>query len=159
MNARIGADAVMDIPAPREDVFAILCDGWNYPNWVVGASHVRAVDREWPDPGAKIHHSIGPWPVNLKDFTEVVVSERPRLLVLDARLWPVGSARVRLELEERGKRETRVKMAERATHGPISLAPGGVQARVLAPRNRESLRRLADLAVGRSFGVGPGDSH
>lgn len=158
MSARSGADAVLDIPAPRDDVFAILCDGWNYPNWVVGASHVRAVDRGWPEPGTRIHHSVGPWPVHLKDFTEVVVAERPRLLVLDARLWPVGAARVRLDLEEVGKRETRVTMVERATHGPISLAPKGAQARLLAPRNRESLRRLADLAVGRSFGVGPGDS-
>ncbi len=148
----------MDIPAPRDDVFAILADGWNYPNWVVGASHVRAVDDGWPEPGTRIHHSIGPWPANIADVTEVAAAERPRLLVLDARMWPVGAARVRLELEELGERETRIEMTERAVRGPISLVPGELQARILAPRNRESLRRLADLAVGRSSGVGPGDS-
>jgi uncharacterized protein YndB with AHSA1/START domain len=158
VNTRIEADVVMDISAPRDDVFAILADGWNYPNWVVGASHVRAVDDGWPEPGTRIHHSVGPWPLHLEDDTEVVAVERPRLLVLDARLWPIGEARIRLELEELGGHDTRIRMTERAVRGPISLAPGELQARLLAPRNRESLRRLADLAVGRSSGVGPGDS-
>ncbi|WP_035737325.1 SRPBCC family protein [Glycomyces arizonensis] len=159
MSDRSEPDVTVDIPASREDVFAILADGWNYPNWVVGASHVRAVDRDWPAPGTMIHHSVGPWPLHLDDVTEVVVEERPRLLVLDARLWPIGAARVRLELEALGEEETRIGMIERAVRGPIGLAPAEFQARLLAPRNRESLRRLSDLAVGRSSGVGPGDSH
>ena len=158
MSTRTGLDAVMDMPVPCEDVFAALADGWNYSNWVVGASHVRAVDRDWPAPGSKIHHSIGPWPVHINDVTEVIVMEPPRLLVLDARMWPVGMARVRIELEDRGARGTRVGMTERAVRGPIGLAPPTLQARMLAPRNRESLRRLADLVVGKSPGTRPDGS-
>lgn len=158
MSGRAAADAVLDVAASRDDVFEVLADGWNYPNWVVGATHVRAVDDRWPDPGTRIHHSVGLWPMHLDDVTEVVVSERPRLLVLDARLWLAGAARVRLELVELGERRTRITMTERAVRGPFSLTPANLQARILGPRNRESLRRLADLAVGRGSGVGPGGS-
>lgn len=35
-------------------VFAVLTDGWLYPLWVVGASHMRRVDADWPAVGTRI---------------------------------------------------------------------------------------------------------
>ncbi len=36
------------IDASPDSVFAVLADGWHYSNWVVGTSHVRAVQADWP---------------------------------------------------------------------------------------------------------------
>ncbi len=139
----------MTVRASPECVFAVLADGWTYAGWVVGASHIRDVDTGWPEPGALIHHSVGPWPLLINDVTKVHVVDSPRLLELDARAWPFGTARIRLELTENEPGSTEVRMFEEATRGPGRLLPKAAQAALLIPRNRESLRRLADLAVGR----------
>lgn len=64
------------------EVFAVLADGWAYGGWVVGASHVRAVEAGWPAVGSKLHHASGVWPVVLEDETEVEVVDPGRRLVL-----------------------------------------------------------------------------
>lgn len=51
-------------------VFAVLADGWAYAGWVVGASHVRAVEAGWPARGSKLHHASGAWPLVMEDETE-----------------------------------------------------------------------------------------
>lgn len=138
------------VPASVEDTFAVLADGWLYPLWVVGASHIRDVDPGWPAVGTRIHHSVGPWPLNLSDTTKVREVDPPRMIELEARLWPVGSAWIRLELTEITPDRTRISMFERAISGPAALVPDLVQTQVLAPRNKESLSRLADLVAGRA---------
>ncbi|MGW4842895.1 SRPBCC family protein [Nocardia brasiliensis] len=138
------------VSASAEDTFAVLADGWLYALWVVGASHIRDVDPGWPAVGTRIHHSVGPWPLNLSDTTKVREVDPPRMIELEARLWPAGSAWIRLELTEIGPDRTRISMAERAISGPAALIPGAVQALGLVPRNKESLSRLADLVVGRA---------
>jgi hypothetical protein len=143
------AEVVEVIGAPVEHVFAVLADGWSYAGWVVGASHIRDVDTEWPKPGARIHHSVGSWPLVVDDVTAVVSVVPPQVLELDARLWPLGAARVRFELARTATGMTEVTMKERVCSGPTSLLPNAVQDLVLVPRNRETLRRLADLARGR----------
>ncbi|MCD0445052.1 SRPBCC family protein [Glycomyces sp. A-F 0318] len=140
-----------DVAAPPEAVFAVLADGWNYPSWVVGASRVREADEDWPAEGTRIHHSIGPWPLLIEDTTSVAVARPPRLLVLDARMWPLGRARIRFELTEGGK-GTEVRMTELALGGPLSVLPVAVQTRLIAPRNRESLDRLSRLAEAEADG-------
>ncbi|WP_181779730.1 SRPBCC family protein [Pseudonocardia pini] len=50
------------IPASPERVFAVLSDGWSYPLWVVGVTHMRAVDQGYPAVGTRLHHSVGTWP-------------------------------------------------------------------------------------------------
>jgi uncharacterized protein YndB with AHSA1/START domain len=135
------------IPAPVERVFDILADGWSYSSWVVGASHIRKVDSGWPQPGSRIHHSIGPWPLVVKDVTLVEELERPRRLVLRARLWPFGAATVRFDLTSAGAEATTVVMDEELKEGPFGLLPARVQAALLVPRNRETLLRLSDLAT------------
>lgn len=136
------------IAAEPKKVFDVLTDGWQYANWVVGAAHIRAVDREWPAVGARIHHKLGPWPVQMADVTRVLKAEPPSLLELEAEVRPLGTALVTMELTpvEGG---TEVRMAEQIVYGPMARIPVGLQALVLKPRNTESLSRLADLVQGR----------
>ncbi|WP_067653055.1 SRPBCC family protein [Nocardia harenae] len=138
------------VEVPIDEAFATLTDGWLYSSWVVGASHIRAVDPEWPAVGSRIHHSVGPWPFTMRDHTTVLAVQEPHRLELEARLWPFGAAYVRLTLREEGPGRTRIEMAEKAVKGPGVVVPDLAQGLLLAPRNRESLHRLADLVRGRA---------
>lgn len=140
----------LTVPTTPDRVFDVLADGWLYVGWVVGAAHIRAVDPGWPAEGTRIHHSVGPWPFLAHDVTTVRAVEPSRMLELDAALWPFGAARVRVELTETAPGSTEVRLTEFAVGGPAKFLPDRAQALVLVPRNRESLRRLADLAVGRA---------
>jgi hypothetical protein len=126
----------------------VLADGWSYPLWVVGATHMREVDEAWPAVGASLHHSVGSWPLLLEDTTEVTAVEPDRMIELTARAWPTGEARVRLTLEPVAG-GTRVAMGERTVSGPARLIPPLVEQPLLAWRNRESLARLEAVAVHR----------
>ncbi|MFE9747600.1 SRPBCC family protein [Saccharothrix saharensis] len=134
------------VPTSVERVFAVLADGWSYAGWVVGAAHIREVDPGWPGTGTRIHHSVGAWPVAVKDVTKVLNVDPPRMLELEARMWPLGAARIRFTLAPTAD-GCEVTMAEEATKGPLSLLPTSAQTLFLTPRNRESLRRLGDLAT------------
>lgn len=137
-----------DIQAPVEAVMDVLGDGWLYASWVVGASHIRAVDSGWPKPGARIHHAVGAWPVLVRDYTECLEYDPTGLLVLRARAWPVGEALIRLEVSP-VPGGCRVVMGERSLRGPARLLRP-VEPLLLAPRNLEALHRLAALARGRA---------
>jgi uncharacterized protein YndB with AHSA1/START domain len=139
------------IKATPEQVWDVLADGWLYPLWVVGASRMREVADGWPAVGTRLHHSVGTWPVLLDDTTEVVESTPGSTLVLHARAWPSGAARVRLRLESVGV-ETEVSIEEDAVSGPALLMPKPVRDVQLKWRNAESLRRLAYVAERRSAG-------
>lgn len=141
------------VHASPDRVFAVLADGWSYPLWVVGATHMRAVDPDWPAVGSRIHHSVGAWPLMLEDYTEVLAVEPGRRLELRARAWPSGEARVELELGP-GTEGTVVTMRENAMSGPGLLVPGLVQDLGLYPRNAETLQRLSALATRRGAGSG-----
>jgi uncharacterized protein YndB with AHSA1/START domain len=134
------------IEAPRNDVFAVLADGWTYSDWVVGTAHVRAVDRGWPSAGTVLHHNAGPWPLSVHDRTESVRCEPPGLLVLAPHLWPLGQATVTITLEEQGPGRTLVGVHEDFERGPLRWARTALNDLALHYRNRESLRRLGDLA-------------
>jgi uncharacterized protein YndB with AHSA1/START domain len=138
-----------EIDASPDDVWAVLSDGWLYPSWVVGASRMRTVDPAWPAVGAELHHSVGVWPALIDDTTTARASVPKRELVLQARGWPAGEATVRLTLEERAGGCT-VVMAEEVASGPARLLPGPARTVLIAPRNTETLRRLAYLAEHRS---------
>jgi uncharacterized protein YndB with AHSA1/START domain len=140
------------IRATPQRVFAVLADGWSYSSWVVGAAHIRQVDNDWPAVGARVHHQVGPWPLQIKDQTSVRVVEADRLLELDAHAWPLGAARIRLELQPAGPAATTVVMVEELSSGLGRLLPRRVQSLILNPRNTEALRRLDDLAVHREQG-------
>jgi len=136
-------------PVSVNTVWGVLVDGFQYAAWVVGAARVRAVDDGWPAPGCRIHHSIGTWPLLIDDGTEVLSCDPGRELVLQARGWPIGEARVELKLapsDQAGMGGCQIVMREDVTHGPGRLIPPPARRRMIAPRNTESLRRLAYLA-------------
>jgi Polyketide cyclase / dehydrase and lipid transport len=130
-----------------EDVFAVLADGWVYPVWVVGASRMRAVDDGWPGVGSRLHHSAGAWPLLIDDTSEVLEYQPPRTMVLQARGWPAGEARVEITVEP-SETGCQVSIAEDASSGPALLVPAPVRHALIAVRNQETLRRLAYLAEG-----------
>jgi Polyketide cyclase / dehydrase and lipid transport len=133
------------IDAPVGAVWRVLADGWSYSDWVVGTAHVRDVDASWPAVGSDLHHKVGPWPASREEFTRVLAMTRDRHLVLAARLWPAGEARVEITLEAIDDLHTRVNFFETASKGPMKWLHNPVQDRLLTARNREGLQRLSDL--------------
>ena len=143
------------IPAPPERIFAVLADGWTYSDWVVGTVHIRAVDDHWPAPGANLFHKAGPWPVSLRDRTVVLSCDAPHELVLQPHLWPLGEATVAIRLTPTGDGATRVTIAEDFAAGPLRWLRTKVNDLALHYRNRETLRRLADIATRRPAASAP----
>lgn len=132
-----------------DDVFAVLGDGWIYPTWVVGAARMRDVDPEWPAEGARLHHSLGLWPVLIDDTTEVVEWTPSRRMRLRAKAGAAGRAVVVIEVRPRGDGCV-VRIGEEPVGGPARLLPRFLWAPLLHARNVETLRRLAHLAEGRA---------
>ncbi|MFR9754019.1 SRPBCC family protein [Nocardia sp. 004] len=137
------------VRAAPEQIFAVLSDGWLYSSWLVGVTHVRAVDETWPATGSRIHYSIGAWPFTVKDTAEVILAIPPYRLELEATVKPLGSALIRIGLWETRPGETHIRMYEHLTRGPGIALPRIIQGLLLAPRNQESLSRLAALTIGR----------
>ncbi|SIS20106.1 SRPBCC family protein [Williamsia sterculiae] len=140
-------------PATPEQVWSVLADGWLYASWVVGASRIRDVDAHWPAPGSRIHHSVGLWPLVIDDITESLPAP-DNALVLSARAWPAGKARVSVTVEPAAE-GSRLAMDEYAETAPVSWIPYPVQFTAVAPRLRECLVRLALLAQRRPDRGGP----
>jgi uncharacterized protein YndB with AHSA1/START domain len=132
-----------------EDVFAVLADGWLFPTWVVGASRMRDVDAAWPAVGSKLQHSFGVWPALINDETTVLEYDPPRRLVIQPKGWPIGEARVTLEVKRRPEGCV-VRITEEAVEGPGAFVPKPVLDVPLFVRNIETLRRLAYIAEGKS---------
>jgi hypothetical protein len=134
------------VVATPGQVWAVLSDGWTYSDWVVGTAHIRAVDQGWPEPGSRIHHKAGPWPVSIHDSTTVLAAHQQRTLHLRARAWPLGEAEVLITLVAVDAERTRIRLAEDFRAGPLLWVRTKINDLVMHRRNRESLRRLADLA-------------
>uniref|UniRef100_UPI003F509136 SRPBCC family protein n=1 Tax=Microbacterium chionoecetis TaxID=3153754 RepID=UPI003F509136 len=134
-----------------EDVFEVLSDGWLYPSWVVGASRMREVDETWPMAGAELHHSFGVWPALIDDKTVVEEFIPSRMMVMRARGWPIGEARVTIDVKTRGDGCV-VRIQEEAIAGPGRFIPQQLLDIPLHWRNDETLHRLAYLAEGRAAG-------
>ncbi|WP_338181208.1 SRPBCC family protein [Jatrophihabitans sp.] len=133
------------IEASPAEVFAQLADGWIYSSWVVGASHIRDVDAGWPGAGTRIHHRVGPWPATIDDTTEVLEVVVGSRLVLQARAWPAGEARVELTIAP-APEGSLVTMSEAPTRGVGTWLDNPLQRWILRRRNIESLARLASIA-------------
>jgi uncharacterized protein YndB with AHSA1/START domain len=143
------ATTTRQIQATPEQVWDVLADGWLYPLWVVGASRMREVDDQWPAVGARLHHSVGTWPLLIDDTTEVIDAVPGSMIRLHARSWPAGAAEVTIRLEAVGA-ETNVVIEEDAVSGPARLLPKVLRTPSLTWRNVETLRRLAYVAERRS---------
>ena len=70
-------------------------------------------------------------------------------MVLKARGWPMGSARVVLEVSP-PPAGCRLSIDEDAIEGPGTLVPSAVRQPLIHVRNVETLRRLRYLAEGRA---------
>src|SRR3954469_1215388 len=114
------------IDASPERVFEVLASGWLYPSWVVGASRIRAVDDAWPANGAELHHSFGVWPLLINDKTVLLEWDPPRRAVLQAHGWPIGEARVTIEVRPQG-RASIVRLTEDAVEGPGRMVPSAIR--------------------------------
>jgi uncharacterized protein YndB with AHSA1/START domain len=133
----------IDVAAPPEAVWDVLADPPAYAQWVLGTKRIRGADQGFPEPGTRLYHTVGAGPLALNDSTRVVEAERPKRLVLDARLGALGAQRVVIELHQRDTGTT-VVVAERGVRGPSRLlSPAGDA--VLRGRNRWSLDRLKRL--------------
>lgn len=137
------------LATPPSAVWDVLADGWLYPLWVVGASRIREVDGHWPEVGARLHHSVGTWPLLIDDLTEVTEVVPGVSLTLHAKARPTGVVLVTIRLEPVGA-DTRVVIEEDALSGPARLVPKILRDLALRWRNTETLRRLAYLAERRA---------
>ena len=137
------------VSATPAQVWEVLADGWLYPLFVVGAARMRDVDESWPSVGARLHHSVGCWPLMIDDTTEVLEVEEGKRILLLARGWPAGQAHVDISLQPSGD-ITVVTITEDATAGPGLLVPKPLRDVQLHWRNVEALRRLAFVVEGRT---------
>jgi carbon monoxide dehydrogenase subunit G len=133
------------IPVPARQVFEVLSDARHYGYMIVGSKEIREADPRWPRKGAAFHHTLGYGPLNVRDSTEVVDVDAPRMLTLQARAGLLGAAKVTFELEG-ANGGTRVSMIEDPVV-PTIVLPLTLPFHVLTRlRNRETLRRLDRLA-------------
>jgi Polyketide cyclase / dehydrase and lipid transport len=138
-----------EVQASAAEIWAVLADGWSYSSWVVGTSKIRAVDATWPQVGTRIHHSVGAWPLLIEDYTEVLESVEPTRLVVRARGWPMGEAKVAITIEPRGVRSL-LRLDEEPTAGPAAWLNNPVFDAALRQRLSEMSTRLGALAEGRA---------
>jgi len=138
---------VRAIRCSPEAVFRVVGDGWLYPAWVVGASRMRDVDSSWPRAGSKLHHSVGIWPALIDDSTSCEAWDPPHRVVLTARGWPIGEARVTIDVKPHTD-GCLVRIQEEPVSGPAMLIPRPLADLLLRTRNAETLHRLAYLAEG-----------
>jgi uncharacterized protein YndB with AHSA1/START domain len=134
------------IAASRPAVWRTLMEAHSYPRWVVGARAFRGVDESWPSPGAVFHHAVGLGPLQLKDHTKLLEHDGSTRVELEARARPAGRAEVVLELDDASD-GTRVTMHERAVSGPGAYVPQPLHDALTRRRNREALRRLAEVVA------------
>lgn len=137
------------VDAPPARVFEVLSDPGSYRHWVVGSKDVRDADPEFPAPGSRFHHSVGFGPLTVRDHTVVEELDPPKRIKLRAKVRPLGTAKVTLELRRAGRSRTRVTMSEGPADPLSALAFFHPLTLLLVRgRNEESLRRLGELAAG-----------
>ncbi len=138
-----------DLDVPPRAVFEVLEDGWLYALWVVGTSHMRNVDDNWPAEGSRLYHAFGAWPAVVRDSTVVLEYDPPRRLILQARAWPAGQARIEIGVEPRPG-GSHVELNEYPVSGAGKVLHNPLADSLLYRRNVETLERLAALVEGRA---------
>jgi uncharacterized protein YndB with AHSA1/START domain len=129
------------VSTPPETVFTVLDDPRAYPRWVVGTRRIRAVDRGWPDRGARFHHAVGTVAGEVKDSSMILERDPPRRMKLEVRFRPAGVAVVDIQVRPDGD-GSEIAIEETPTDGPLSGLPRAVTEPALSLRNALSLWRL-----------------
>ena len=137
-----------EFDAPTADVFAILLDPASYPNWLIGAESVRAIDASWPEPGSRYHHRVGIGPLTMADSTEAVAVEPGLMLRLRVRARPFIAGVVTFRVIGDDDRCV-VTMEEEPARRVIGNLVRPVLDPVTHVRNHRSLRRLGQFVAGR----------
>jgi uncharacterized protein YndB with AHSA1/START domain len=138
------AEARITVPASPEAVFDVLSDPETYPEWLAGAQHIRQVDDDFPEPGARFDHEVGPSNgATVADDSTAVVSDPPNRLLLAVH---VGPAKGLVEFElERTADGTLVTFRESAA-GALGFAMPMLRGAIFL-RNKASLERLRQRFV------------
>lgn len=126
-------------------LYELLADGWTYSQWVVSTSHVRALDANWPEPGSRLHHAAGAWPLAVRDRTEMRELEPTRRMLMTAKSWPLGEAEVEIVLLPEGS-GTDLTIREQGTDGSVDCFATPIGDALVYRRSVESAARLAGLA-------------
>lgn len=133
------------IEAPPEAVYQVLLDAASYRIWVPGSKRIRGVDPSWPAVGSRFHHIVGMGPFTDRDTTQILEREDGRLLALEARIWPFGTARVTVTLAPSGG-GCDATIEEVPLDGPAKRFDGPAMEAALKVRNQVALRRLKNWA-------------
>lgn len=122
-----------------EQLWSVLSDPTTYPDWLVGADHMRGVDPAFPEPGSAFEHSVGPGgPLTVDDRSESLVAEPEHRLDLLVHAGPFHAVvDFHLRHDEDG---TVVAFTEKPVGIFAPLLP--LLRPLLAARNRQSLQRL-----------------
>ncbi len=136
------------VSASPQDVWAVLADGWSYDRWVVGTTAIRGVDRDWPAEGTSLEYTVGLGPVHLDDLTTVRIAEPRRRLELEANAWPLGTARISIEVLPWGQ-DSVVVIDEHPLRGPGWHLQNPLLEMALSLRNRRMVHNLAELVESR----------
>jgi len=135
--------------APPTQVYATLSQGWLFTTWVVGTSHMRAVDADWPAVGARLHHASGVWPALVRDVTTVEQAHPDRQLVLLAKGGLLGAARITIDISPDGSGST-LTLTETPVSGPGTWVNNPLTEAITHRRNTETLTRLTALVERRT---------
>jgi NAD(P)-dependent dehydrogenase (short-subunit alcohol dehydrogenase family)/uncharacterized protein YndB with AHSA1/START domain len=140
------------IEAPPERVFSVLSVPERYPEWIVGAAAVVRTEGDFPAPGSRFWHRVGPRRLALYDQTEVRAVEPPRRIELKAKARPLGTADVVIELAARAG-GTDVLLVETPGDRLSALVVANrLGEAALRIRNAESLARLKRIVEERPLG-------
>jgi uncharacterized protein YndB with AHSA1/START domain len=135
------------IPAPAATVYDTIIDPERYPDWLVGARHVRVTTSQWPKPGTSFEHEVGAGPVEVHDVTTATGGTPGHSLDLRVRARPMLEADVHFEVTVFDHKSSEVEMVETPV-GPFRLF-GPLVAPLIKLRNDRSLERLAGLLARR----------
>jgi uncharacterized protein YndB with AHSA1/START domain len=136
------------VHASPDAVFDVLADPRGYAYWVVGSEEIRDADVCWPARGSRFYHTVKIGPLRLKDDSEVEDVRPGRFLQLKVKGRPLGSARVKIELQPLNG-GTRVTMVEDPADTLSAFVFMPLTHLLVRARNVRSLDRLAELAEGR----------
>jgi mannose-6-phosphate isomerase-like protein (cupin superfamily) len=133
------------IAQPREDVWRLITDARRYPEWILGASDVRQVETDWPDPGAAVELRHGIRPLTVGGSYTVLRGAEPSELELHVQVHPLLETRKRFDLTATPD-GTHVTLFEKAIGGVLPRISSPACTLVLEAAGALSLFQLRRLS-------------